>query len=199
MRHKLSSAVLLLSLQSESAILKSSHEFSRKEYDINMRNNLFVPDKMEYARGGKRPDVDCILCAILEENDKVTRLDVYRSELFVVALNLYPYAPGHLMVFPRRHITDPRTMNDEEVAELHKTQNLCLDILEGLYTPHGFNLGYNIGDAGGASIEHLHLHIVPRYRRELGFIDIIGGAKIIIEDPNVSLSRLREAFAKANS
>lgn len=164
-----------------------------------MRSNLFVPDKMEYARGGKRPDVECILCAIAEENDKVTRLDVYRSELFVVALNLYPYAPGHLMVFPRRHVTDPRMLNEEEVAELHKTQNLCLDVLEGLYTPHGFNLGYNIGDAGGASIEHLHLHIVPRYRRELGFIDIIGGAKIIIEDPNVSLSRLREAFAKATS
>jgi ATP adenylyltransferase len=164
-----------------------------------MRNNLFVPDKMEYARGGKRPDVECILCAIVEENDKVARLDVYRSGLFVVALNLYPYTPGHLMVFPKRHVTDPRTLNDEEVAELHKTQNLCLDVLEGLYTPHGFNLGYNMGNAGGASIEHLHLHIVPRYRRELGFIDIIGGVKIIIEDPKVSLSRLREAFAKANS
>jgi len=195
----LSSTVLLLSLQLESVILKPSHEFSRKEYGINMRNNLFVPDKMEYARGEKRPDVECILCAIVEENDKVTRLDVYRSELFVVALNLYPYAPGHLIVFPRRHVTDPRMLNDEEVAELHKTQSLCLDVLEGLYTPHGFNLGYNVGDAGGASIEHLHLHIVPRYRRELGFIDIISGAKIIIEDPNVSLVRVREAFSKVIS
>jgi ATP adenylyltransferase len=165
----------------------------------DMRNNLFVPSKMEYARGGKRPDVECILCAIVEGNSKIARLDVHRSKLFVVALNLYPYTPGHLMVFPKRHITDIRMLNHEEAAELHKLQNLCLDVLESVYAPHGFNLGYNIGEAGGASIEHLHLHIVPRYRRETGFIDIIGGSKIIIEDPNVSLSRVREAFAKATS
>ena len=164
-----------------------------------MRDNLFVPGKMGYARGGERPNVECILCAVVERNDEVIQLDVHRSKLFVVTLNLYPYAPGHLVVFPKRHITDLRMLNDEEALELHKVQNLCLDVLETLYTPHGFNLGYNIGQAGGASIEHLHLHIVPRYRRELGFIDIIGGAKIIIEDPNVSLSRMREAFAKATS
>jgi len=165
----------------------------------DMRNNLFVPGKMEYVRGGNRPDVECILCAIVEGNNKVARLDVHRSKLFVVALNLYPYTPGHLMVFPKRHITDIRMLNDEEASELHKLQNFCLDVLENVYAPHGFNLGYNIGEAGGASIEHLHLHIVPRYRRETGFIDIIGGSKIIIEDPNVSLSRVREAFIKAKS
>ena len=164
-----------------------------------MQKNLFVPNKMEYARGGKKPNVECILCAIVEENDKVARLDVYRSKLFVVALNLYPYTPGHLMIFPKRHITDVRMLSNEEVSELHKLQSLCLDVLENIYTPHGFNLGYNIGEAGGASIEHLHLHIVPRYRRETGFIDIIGGSKIIVEDPNVTQQRVREAFVKATS
>ena len=164
-----------------------------------MRNNLFVPGKMEYIRGKKRPDVECILCAIADGSDKIVRLEVHRTRLFIVALNLYPYTPGHLMVFPRRHITDPRKLNDEEVLELHKLQNLCLDVLENVYSPHDFNMGYNIGPAGGASIDHLHLHIVPRYHRETGFIDIIGGAKIIVEDPNVSLSRVREAFARATN
>ena len=160
------------------------------------RNNLFVPNKMGYVRGRERPDVECILCAIVEESDEVTRLEVYRSELFVVALNLYPYAPGHLIVFPKRHITDPRMLNREEVTELHKVQSLCLDVLERVYTPHGFNLGYNVGSASGASIEHLHFHVVPRYQREIGFIDIIAGTKIIVEDPNVSQMRVREAFEK---
>lgn len=164
-----------------------------------IQSNLFVPGKMQYARGNSRPDVECILCAVVEGNDKVVRLDVYRSKLFVVALNLYPYAPGHVLVFPKRHITDLRMLNDEEVLELNKTQNLCLDILEKLYAPSGFNLGYNIGEAGGASIEHLHLHIVPRYRREMGFIDIISGTKIIIEDPKDSLLKLRESFTKEKS
>ena len=161
-----------------------------------MRDNLFVPGKMGYARCGERPDVECILCAVVEGSDEVVRLDVHRSKLFMVALNLYPYSPGHLMVFPQRHITDVRMMRDDEALELHKLQSLCLDVLEEVYAPHGFNLGYNLGKAGGASIEHLHLHIVPRYARETGFIDIIGGAKIIVEDPKISLSRLREAFLK---
>ncbi len=164
-----------------------------------MRTNLFVPDKMEYARGAKRPDVECILCAIVEGSDKVARLDAYRSELFVVVLNLYPYTPGHLMVFPKRHIIDPRMLTDKEAIELCKVQNLCLNVLDNIYSPHGFNLGYNIGEAGGASISHLHLHIVPRYRRELGFIDIISGAKIIIEDPNVSLEKIRQGFINATA
>ena len=159
-----------------------------------MNKNLFVPDKIEYVRGKRRPDVECILCAIVERSNKVTRLEVHRSELFVVSLNLYPYTPGHLMVFPKRHITDPRMLNGEEIQELHRVQGLCLDVLERVYTPHGFNLGYNLGDASGASIAHLHLHVVPRYRRETGFIDIIAGTKIIVEDPNVSLTRVRAAF-----
>jgi ATP adenylyltransferase len=161
-----------------------------------MRKNLFIPGKMAYVRGEKKPDVECILCALVEESDKVSRLEVYRSEYFLVTLNLYPYAPGHLMIFPKRHITDLRMLTKEESAELCKLQGICLDVLDDVYNPHGFNIGYNIGEAGGASIAHLHLHVVPRYRRELGFIDIIGGVKIIIEDPNISLVRVREGFAK---
>jgi len=161
-----------------------------------MRKNLFIPGKMAYVRGEKKPDVECILCAIVEESDKISRLEVYRSEYFLVTLNLYPYAPGHLMIFPKRHVTDLRMLTKEESAELCKLQGICLDVLDDVYHPHGFNIGYNIGEAGGASIAHLHLHVVPRYRRELGFIDIIGGVKIIIEDPNISLVRVREGFAK---
>ncbi len=161
-----------------------------------MQSNLFIPNKLEYVRGDKRPDVECILCAIVEKDDRVVRLEVYRSDLFVIALNLYPYAPGHLMIFPKRHITDPRMLAHDEVVELHKMQNLSIDVLEKVYSPQGFNVGYNIGEAGGASISHLHLHVVPRYKREIGFIDIIGGVKIIVEDPNVSLSRVKDGFSQ---
>lgn len=161
-----------------------------------MQKNLFVPNKMGYVRGDNKPKVDCILCAIVEIDNRVERLEVYRTDLFVVSLNLYPYSPGHLLIFPKRHITDPRMLNEEEAKELCGLQTLCLNVLDEVYRPHGFNIGYNIGDAGGASISHLHLHIVPRYRRETGFIDIIAGAKIIVEDPNVSLEKVRAGFAK---
>jgi ATP adenylyltransferase len=51
-----------------------------------------------------------------------------------------------------------------------------------------------MGDASGASIPHLHLHVVPRYPRELGFMDVISGARIIIEDPNVTQEKLAQIF-----
>ena len=160
-----------------------------------MRKNLFVPNKMAYVRGKNRPSVECILCAIAQHDERVESLEVYQSPSFVVSLNLYPYSPGHLLLFPKRHIVDIRELTDEEAMELHAIQKLCIDVLDEVYSPHGYNLGYNIGRAAGASIQHLHLHIVPRYNRELGFIDIIGGAKIIVEEPNETCKRLRKAFS----
>lgn len=155
-----------------------------------MRNNLFVPNKMPYAKGRNRPDVPCILCAIVEKNEKVERLEVHRTELFTISLNLYPYSPGHLLIFPNRHIVDAREMNKEEVYDLHLLQCLSFEVLTQAYQPKGFNVGYNMGVSSGASIEHLHIHVVPRYPRELGFMDVIGGARIIIEDPNATQEKL---------
>lgn len=158
-----------------------------------VRDNLFVPNKMNYAKGN-RPQVECILCAILDGNPDVKTLLVHRSSHFAVTMNLYPYNAGHLMIFPTRHIKDPREFNVEEVLELNELQNISLDILEELYTPYGFNVGCNLGKASGQSIPHIHIHIVPRYPTEVGFIDIIGGAKIIVEDPHVSQQKIKKAF-----
>ncbi|MEW5768044.1 MAG: HIT domain-containing protein [bacterium] len=158
-----------------------------------MRNNLFVPSKLEYVRG-QRPKVACILCAVADNDERVERLVVYREAGFIVSLNLYPYSPGHLMIFPERHVLDIRELNDEEGTRLHQLTKLSLDILERIYQPYGFNLGYNIGRPSGASLEHLHLHIVPRYGNEVGFLDVINGARVIVEDPLKTREKLKDAF-----
>jgi ATP adenylyltransferase len=159
------------------------------------RDHLFVPSKQNYARG-ERPKVDCILCEIVAERDTVDRLEITRTDHFLVSLNLHPYNPGHVMVFPRRHILHPAEFTGEEVADRHRLELRCIAVLDQLYRASGYNVGYNLGRASGASIEHWHLHIVPRYERELGFMDIIGGAKIMVEDPIRTRDRLREAFAR---
>ncbi len=161
-----------------------------------MRQNLFVPNKMSYARGKNRPDVACILCAIVEGDEKVERLEVHRTQLFTISLNLYPYSPGHLVIFPNRHVLDIRELNGTEVKQLHELQCLSVEVLGDVYQPRGYNVGYNMGEASGASISHLHLHIVPRYPRELGFIDVISGARIIIEEPNATQEKLKQVFQK---
>lgn len=161
-----------------------------------MKKHLFIPSKKEYIRG-KRPQVDCILCAVIAEDDKVVDSKVFSNKLVTVALNLYPYNPGHLMIFPNRHMEDISEMSIDEVMEMHDLTVLSMKILRELYHPQGFNIGYNMGEASGASIKHLHQHIVPRYRNELGFVDIITGSKIFVEDPVHALTKIKKEFLEA--
>lgn len=160
-----------------------------------MEHNLFVPSKLAYVTGDNKPKVNCILCSVSNKDPKVIQLEVYRSLHFIVSLNLYPYNPGHLLIFPIQHITDIRYLSEEQIIALQHLTNLSLNVLEKVYSPHGFNIGYNIGLVSGASIEHLHLHIVPRYKNEIGFIDIVGKARVQVEDPNDTRQKLMEAFS----
>lgn len=160
-----------------------------------MRKHLFIPSKMDYVRE-KRPKVECILCAIIAHDSRVVDTCVYSNSMMTVALNLYPYNPGHLMVFPNRHIEDLAELSSDEVMEMHRLAILSMKIIRELYHSQGFNIGYNLGEVAGASIKHLHLHIVPRFRNELGFVDIIAGSKIFVEDPAQAMIKLKKAFLK---
>jgi ATP adenylyltransferase len=160
-----------------------------------MKKNLFVPSKGEYVKGD-RPVVECILCSIMQNDPEVISLEVVRSKSFIVAVNLYPYNPGHLMIFPSRHIEEVEKLSLSEVGELHKLTIISLKVLRNLYNPHGFNVGYNLGKGSGASIKHLHLHIVPRYENELSFIYVLSGSKIIVEEPKDTVQRLKREYKK---
>jgi ATP adenylyltransferase len=157
--------------------------------------HLFVPGKHDYVRG-VRPDVSCILCAIRDRDEKVISLELARTEKFIISLNLYPYNPGHLIIFPTRHVEKLGEMGDDETLELFELVKASLDVLEEEYEAPGFNVGMNLGKSAGASLTHLHLHIVPRYHAELGFVDILAGDKIVVEDPMKTAERLRSAFAR---
>ncbi len=163
-----------------------------------MKRHLFIPSKINYVRG-KRPEVDCILCAITAHDKRVVDSTVFHNDLMTITLNIYPYNPGHLMIFPNRHIEDLTELSGEEVSEMHRLTVLAVNILKELYHPQGFNIGYNLGESSGASVKHLHRHIVPRYKSELGFVDILAGSKIYVEDPLRVLTILKEAFQKAEN
>ena len=126
----------------------------------------------------------------------MTRLEVHRTQRWLVSLNMYPYNPGHLLILPQRHVEVLQELEVEEVQEKHALEVTCLQVLNDLYSPGGFNVGLNLGHSSGASIAHLHVHVVPRFNRELGFIDVIGGAKIMVEEPLKTQARLRKAFRK---
>ncbi len=155
---------------------------------------FFNFEKLGYLKGG-RPE-GCILCLVRDGSEDVNRLIAHETKRFLVSLNLYPYNPGHVLVFPKRHITDIRALDAEEKAELTALTDLCLDALDRAFNPAGFNIGYNMGLTAGASIDHLHLHIIPRYPREIGIVELIAGKRVLVQNPLESLERLRKVFGE---
>ncbi|MFX1257298.1 MAG: HIT domain-containing protein [Promethearchaeota archaeon] len=152
--------------------------------------------KLNYVQGKDRPDVDCILCAIRDNDKRVVSLKVYQDNIIFIVLNLYPYNIGHLMVCLNRHVKNFTELTKQEIIHIFRTiQGLQL-LLNDLYHPHGYNIGLNQGKEAGASINHIHWHIVPRFPSELGYIDIIGDARIVVEGLDSVKKKIEEKIGK---
>ena len=158
-----------------------------------MKKHLFNINKLKYVKGDK-PRVDCILCAIRDNHPDVVNLEVARRDGFSISVNLYPFNPGHIMIFPLRHVESLSDLTDQEALALHRLQCDCMKVLEKEFNPEGFNVGYNLGNNSGASISHLHMHVVPRYGNEVGFLDVLAGTRVMVGDPVDVRDRLRKRF-----
>jgi ATP adenylyltransferase len=156
---------------------------------------FFNFDKMSYVKG-KKP-AGCILCLLRDGSGELVDLTILRSKRFITSVNLYPYNPGHLIVYPMRHIEDIRDVSHDEEIELSEVQRYLLGLLDACYAPQGYNIGYNMGRPAGASIEHLHLHIIPRYPREMGIADLIAGKRVLVEGPRETAARLLAGVSHA--
>ncbi len=150
---------------------------------------FFNFEKLAYVRVKKG---GCILCDLVRKNPAKADLTVYHDRLFVVSLNLYPYNPGHLLIFPRKHIEDIRLFTREEITYLNELTNYFLNVLDYTHNPRGYNIGYNMGLEAGASIKHIHLHIIPRYPHEVGISDLIAGKRVLVENPLDTAKKIRE-------
>ena len=158
------------------------------------RDYLFNTEKINYVKK-ERSGSKCILCAIRDRDPEVTCLEVIRTDTFIISVNLYPFNPGHLMIFPLRHITDIAELSDAEAIDMHHLIIKSTEVIKEEFSPHGFNIGFNIGKESGASIEHLHVHIVPRYPNEVGFIDVLNGSRIVVQDPRNVMNILKNKFS----
>ncbi|TFG16272.1 MAG: HIT domain-containing protein [Promethearchaeota archaeon] len=148
---------------------------------IIFKNWLRALGKLDYVQGKSRPEVDCILCAVRDNDERVVTLKIYEDTHIFISLNLYPYNPGHMMIIPNRHVISFLELTKEEIIHINRTIQGIQLLLDDLYNPKGYNIGINQGIIAGASIEHLHIHIVPRYGAELGYIDIVGKTRVVVE------------------
>jgi ATP adenylyltransferase len=153
-----------------------------------MPKPLWAPWRLEYVQHAEELD-RCIFCEPEEE------LLVYRGEGALVMLNKFQYASGHLLVAPHRHLGDFGALTPTEAAEVHALAARGIEVLRAEYTPHGFNLGWNIGRVAGAGIEgHVHQHVVPRWNGDTSFMPVLGDVKVLPEHLLRTAERLRPHF-----
>jgi len=151
---------------------------------------------MTYINSGD--EEGCVFCNRLGSPTEQDRknLILVRQPLGFVMMNKFPYNSGHLLVIPNRHVPDLRDLTDEELLGLQKMIKLCLEVLEGLYHPDGFNIGMNLGRSGGAGIEeHLHYHIVPRWNGDTNFMSVLADVRVVPQHLLTTYKQLKEAFS----
>ena len=159
---------------------------------------LWSPWRSEYVTGGGSPESGCIFCDHLAADDDAATHILWRGKHVFVLLNAYPYNTGHVMIAPLRHIAELTEMSHQERAELMDATNRCVTIITEAMAPGGFNVGMNLGSAGGAGIPgHLHMHVVPRWGGDTNFMTTVGETKVLPEMLAGTDAKLRPLFGKA--
>jgi ATP adenylyltransferase len=150
---------------------------------------------------GSKPDEGCVFCNAPRVPDSPESLVVFRGSACYVILNLYPYNNGHLMVVPHRHTATLASLTTEELHELMLLTQRAEIALTDAYQPHGINVGINLGKPAGAGVlDHVHIHVVPRWNGDTNFMTVVGNVRVLPEDLGETAKRLRPIFERfANS
>jgi ATP adenylyltransferase len=143
--------------------------------------------------GGEKTCVFCAIVRSAEADD--ARYVLWTGSFTTALLNAYPYAPGHVMVLPIRHVRDLDELEPEEAVELWDGVHRAVAAVKTAYHPEGMNLGANLGRAAGAGIPaHLHAHVVPRWIGDTNFMTSVAGVRVLPESLGDSWAKLRAAW-----
>ena len=154
---------------------------------------LWAPWRIQYIKGP--PPEGCIFCVLPREGRDREHRIVYQGQRVFVILNTFPYNSGHLMIVPHRHVADLGALEDGEALELVHLTTAAMDAIRDTYGAEGFNVGLNLGRAAGAGIvDHVHLHVVPRWVGDTNFMPVLGETKVLPEDLSVTRDRLAKAL-----
>ena len=156
---------------------------------------LWAPWRLEYIKSADE-DSGCVFCAAAEGDDE-TALVLSRGERTIALLNKFPYSSGHFMVAPVRHVGEFGDLNKDEVLELHRMASSGMGALAEVYSPQGYNAGWNLGRIAGAGIvDHVHLHVVPRWAGDTNFMPVLADTKVLPEHLEDTRRRLAEIWAR---
>ncbi len=159
---------------------------------------LWAPWRRDFVTAEKPSG--CIFCRFPEETEDRANLVLGRTAHSFAVLNRFPYNNGHLMVVPRRHLSDFTQLGQGELLDLNGLLQRALRIVQAVYGPDGANLGMNVGaDAGAGIVGHLHWHLVPRWRGDTNFMPVLAGTKVMVEHLDQTWQALRPRFDEALS
>ncbi len=155
---------------------------------------LFAPWRLEFITGKRQEG--CVFCAAPADREKRREnLVLHVGPRAFVIMNRFPYTSGHLLIVPNRHTSDLTSLTAEENLEVAELIQVSLQVLTDAYRPEGFNLGMNLGLAGGAGIrDHVHWHIVPRWFGDTNFLPVFADVRSIPEMLLQSYDRLLPGF-----
>ncbi len=154
---------------------------------------LWAPWRLEYVQAADEQE-GCIFCRAASGGDDEGFV-VRRGEHAFVLLNRYPYASGHVMVAPYRHEGEFGELGTEEAVEIHRLAASALGALAETMRPQGFNLGWNLGRIAGAGVvDHVHLHVVPRWAGDTNFMPVLADVKVLPEALEATRRKLADSW-----
>jgi ATP adenylyltransferase len=160
---------------------------------MNM-NKLWAPWRVKYVTKVIKKTKGCVFCKILREKNDKKNFIIKRKKHAYSVLNIYPYNNGHMMIIPRRHVSDLGDFTREERDDLWDLLQETKDLLGKIMHADGYNIGINMGNAAGAGFpDHVHIHLVPRWRGDVNFMPVTANTKVISQ----SLSALYDLLSKA--
>lgn len=129
--------------------------------------------------------MNCLFCQIANQESENL---IYKNESTVAILDIFPRAPGHTMVLPKIHAETIIDLPDSEIEKVFKAVKETTLKLKNALNPSGFTIGINHGKNAGQAINHLHIHIIPRYENDKG-----GSIHSIVNNPpKESLEEIKE-------
>jgi ATP adenylyltransferase len=159
----------------------------------SVTRQLWAPWRVEYVQNADEQP-GCVFCRAADGDDE-SGLVVHRGNKVFVLLNRFPYSSGHLLIAPFRHTGDFVGLEDAEAAEVHALAASGLRALGDVYAPDGYNLGWNLGRVAGAGVvDHVHLHVVPRWGGDTSFMPVLADVKVLPEHLEETRRKLADAW-----
>src|SRR5436305_13402 len=159
--------------------------------------SLHAPWRIDYILAPKPARPDSIFAGIGQSSEDETNLVIARDRTCYALLNAFPYTGGHLMVVPYKQVQDLNGLTDEEMTDLMKLTRRCQNALKRVMNAEGFNIGINLGKVAGAGIlEHLHVHIVPRWQGDTNFMPVLANTTVVPQALRELAAQLRAALAQ---